>query len=229
MGNLQKHAGPLSDNWHQSQLLLARQIIQRMTDLGIIPVLPAFTGFMPRAAPAYLPFPFLPQSWGSFHFHPLDFFLWRNFITHPIGWDSVATNRGQWEPLVFLRIIPRRCSSSLPYLDPTDPFFRTVGADLLTEVNVIFLCSAWSSRSRRFVRWTSPHITTPAISSMKWPHPSGNTSDPIDLQLTEWLKWFGILGGCQCRNHWNDANGWSRCCLVTDLCSSVCNRWICSL
>jgi alpha-N-acetylglucosaminidase len=52
MGNLQKHAGPLSPSWHQAQFQLAKQIIQRMTDIGIIPVLPAFTGFMPRTAPA---------------------------------------------------------------------------------------------------------------------------------------------------------------------------------
>ena len=51
MGNLQRHAGPLSDRWHQTQLQLAQQILQRMTDIGIIPVLPAFTGFMPRTAP----------------------------------------------------------------------------------------------------------------------------------------------------------------------------------
>jgi alpha-N-acetylglucosaminidase len=51
MGNLQKHGGPLSQSWHASQFELAKQIIQRMTDIGIIPVLPAFTGFMPRTAP----------------------------------------------------------------------------------------------------------------------------------------------------------------------------------
>ncbi|CAF3670333.1 unnamed protein product [Rotaria sordida] len=55
MGNLQKHAGPLSNSWHQSQFQLAKQIIQRMTDIGIIPVLPAFTGFMPRTAPSRFP------------------------------------------------------------------------------------------------------------------------------------------------------------------------------
>ncbi|CAF1477286.1 unnamed protein product [Adineta ricciae] len=55
MGNLQKHGGPLSQNWHQSQFQLAKQIIQRMTDIGIIPVLPAFTGFMPRTAPRRFP------------------------------------------------------------------------------------------------------------------------------------------------------------------------------
>ena len=51
MGNLQKHGGPLSASWNEAQFQLARQINQRMTDLGIIPVLPAFTGFMPRTAP----------------------------------------------------------------------------------------------------------------------------------------------------------------------------------
>ncbi|CAF4019656.1 unnamed protein product, partial [Adineta steineri] len=55
MGNLQKHGGPLSNRWHQSQFQLAKQIIGRMTDIGIIPVLPAFTGFMPRTAPLRFP------------------------------------------------------------------------------------------------------------------------------------------------------------------------------
>jgi alpha-N-acetylglucosaminidase len=50
MGNLQKHAGPLSQSWLESQFELGKQIIQRMSDIGIIPVLPAFTGFMPRTA-----------------------------------------------------------------------------------------------------------------------------------------------------------------------------------
>jgi alpha-N-acetylglucosaminidase len=54
MGNLQKHAGPLSPSWHQAQFQLAKQIIQRITDIGMIPVLPAFTGFMPQTAPKYV-------------------------------------------------------------------------------------------------------------------------------------------------------------------------------
>lgn len=51
MGNLQKHAGPLSQSWLTTQFELAKQINARMMELGIIPVLPAFTGFMPRTAP----------------------------------------------------------------------------------------------------------------------------------------------------------------------------------
>jgi alpha-N-acetylglucosaminidase len=50
MGNLQKHAGPLPQSWLEAQFLLAKQIVQRMSDIGIMPVLPAFTGFMPRSA-----------------------------------------------------------------------------------------------------------------------------------------------------------------------------------
>lgn len=51
MGNLQKHGGPLSQSWLTNQFQLAKQINTRMVDLGIVPVLPAFTGFMPRTAP----------------------------------------------------------------------------------------------------------------------------------------------------------------------------------
>ena len=136
MGNLQKHAGPLSDKWHQSQLLLAKQIIQRMTDLGIIPVLPAFTGFMPRAAPTYSHDPHVGFSNDSC---ALDVSLRPNSIIHPIGSDSAAMNPGQLFLISLMTTMDT--SSSLPYLDPTDPFFQTVGADLLNEVKSIFLFS----------------------------------------------------------------------------------------
>ncbi|CAF1288754.1 unnamed protein product [Rotaria sordida] len=55
MGNLQKYADPLSYIWHQSQFQLAKKMTQRMTDIGIIPVLPAFTGFMPRTVLSCFP------------------------------------------------------------------------------------------------------------------------------------------------------------------------------
>jgi alpha-N-acetylglucosaminidase len=42
----------LPQSWLESQFELAKQIIARMSEIGIIPVLPAFTGFMPRTAPA---------------------------------------------------------------------------------------------------------------------------------------------------------------------------------
>ena len=51
MGNLQKHGGPLSQSWLLTQFELAKKINARMQEIGIIPVLPAFTGFMPRSAP----------------------------------------------------------------------------------------------------------------------------------------------------------------------------------
>ncbi|CAF3640264.1 unnamed protein product [Rotaria sp. Silwood1] len=54
MDNLQKYAGHSSNSWHQLQFQFVKQTIQRMTDIGITPVLPAFTGFMPRTAP-FLP------------------------------------------------------------------------------------------------------------------------------------------------------------------------------
>ncbi|CAF4536255.1 unnamed protein product [Rotaria sp. Silwood1] len=55
MDNLQKYAGHSSNSWHQLQFQFVKQTIQRMTDIGITPVLPAFTGFMPRTAPLRFP------------------------------------------------------------------------------------------------------------------------------------------------------------------------------
>ena len=47
MGNLKNYGYSLPDNWHNDQIALQRQIIQRYTELGIKYVLPAFAGFVP--------------------------------------------------------------------------------------------------------------------------------------------------------------------------------------
>ncbi|CAF2887568.1 unnamed protein product [Rotaria sp. Silwood2] len=75
-----------------------------MTDIGIIPVLPAFTDFMPQTAPKRFP---------SAKFY------------YSSNWAGFGCNE-----------------SCLPYLDPTDPFFQTVGVQLLTEtINSLNLTS----------------------------------------------------------------------------------------
>lgn len=49
MGNIRGFGGPLSTNWHNRTIRLQHQILRRMRDLGIVPVLPAFAGHVPRA------------------------------------------------------------------------------------------------------------------------------------------------------------------------------------
>ncbi|KAH9830950.1 alpha-N-acetylglucosaminidase [Rhodofomes roseus] len=49
-GNIQGNwGGPLPAEWIDSQYALQQQIVARMYELGMTPVLPAFTGFVPRA------------------------------------------------------------------------------------------------------------------------------------------------------------------------------------
>ncbi len=48
MGNIQKWSGPLSENWHKYQSVLQTQILKRMRDFGMLPILPAFAGHVPR-------------------------------------------------------------------------------------------------------------------------------------------------------------------------------------
>lgn len=49
-GNIQgSWGGPLPEQWVNDQFVLQKQIIQRMVELGMTPVLPSFTGFVPRA------------------------------------------------------------------------------------------------------------------------------------------------------------------------------------
>ncbi|XP_074025966.1 N-acetyl-alpha-glucosaminidase isoform X1 [Leptinotarsa decemlineata] len=49
MGNIRGWAGPLSKAWHDRSIWLQKKILEKMRNLGIIPVLPAFAGHLPRA------------------------------------------------------------------------------------------------------------------------------------------------------------------------------------
>ncbi|XP_065206466.1 alpha-N-acetylglucosaminidase [Planococcus citri] len=49
MGNLRGWGGNLTKKWHENSLDLQRKILKRMRSLGIIPILPAFCGHLPRA------------------------------------------------------------------------------------------------------------------------------------------------------------------------------------
>ncbi len=49
MGNLDGWGGPLPVSWMKSHMLLQQKILQRERELGMTPVLPAFTGHVPAA------------------------------------------------------------------------------------------------------------------------------------------------------------------------------------
>uniref|UniRef100_A0A1I7XPG7 Alpha-N-acetylglucosaminidase n=1 Tax=Heterorhabditis bacteriophora TaxID=37862 RepID=A0A1I7XPG7_HETBA len=48
MGNLKRWGGPLSESLMENQLELNVKIVSRMVELGIVPVLPTFSGFVPN-------------------------------------------------------------------------------------------------------------------------------------------------------------------------------------
>lgn len=67
MGNLNKWDGPLSDEWHTSQIELQHKIINRMRELGMSPIAPAFAGFVPMAfAEKHPDTNFKHMRWGGF-------------------------------------------------------------------------------------------------------------------------------------------------------------------
>ncbi|KAI4333092.1 hypothetical protein L6164_017940 [Bauhinia variegata] len=55
MGNLHGWGGPLSQNWLDQQFVLQKQIISRMLELGMTPVLPSFSGNVPAALTKIFP------------------------------------------------------------------------------------------------------------------------------------------------------------------------------
>lgn len=67
MGNLNTWDGPLSDAWQKDQIKLQHNIINRMRELGMNPVAPAFAGFVPMAfAEKHPEIDFKHLEWGGF-------------------------------------------------------------------------------------------------------------------------------------------------------------------
>ncbi|MEG1539512.1 MAG: alpha-N-acetylglucosaminidase [Muribaculaceae bacterium] len=67
MGNLNKWDGPLSDNWQKDQIEMQHLILNRMRELGMEPIAPAFAGFVPMAfAEKHKDIKFKHLKWGGF-------------------------------------------------------------------------------------------------------------------------------------------------------------------
>jgi alpha-N-acetylglucosaminidase len=66
MGNLDGWGGPLPKSWKESHRDLQKKILQRERELGMKPVLPAFTGHVPASFRKYFPDAKLKQTnWGN--------------------------------------------------------------------------------------------------------------------------------------------------------------------
>jgi len=55
MGNMQGWGGPLNPIWHSNQKALQTQILTRMREFGMVPVLAGFAGHVPRALQLHYP------------------------------------------------------------------------------------------------------------------------------------------------------------------------------
>ena len=55
MGNVNKHGGPLPKSYLSKSMILQKQILNRMRELGMMPVVPAFSGYVPDALKRVMP------------------------------------------------------------------------------------------------------------------------------------------------------------------------------
>lgn len=68
MNNLEGWGGPNPDEWYKNQEILQKQIVSRMRELGIEPVLPGFAGMVPRNIGEKLGYNITdPGTWCSFN------------------------------------------------------------------------------------------------------------------------------------------------------------------
>jgi alpha-N-acetylglucosaminidase len=70
MGNLNGYSGPLPVAWMQQQFQLQKRILGRMVELGLHPVLPGFSGFVPSAMQAAYPHAKISKTRGWYGFEP---------------------------------------------------------------------------------------------------------------------------------------------------------------
>ena len=73
MENIRARARPLSDKWHNGTLELQHKILERKRSFGMIPVLPAFAGHVPRATERYsslMNFQYLFHLFNLFRVYP---------------------------------------------------------------------------------------------------------------------------------------------------------------
>ena len=64
---MESFGGPLPPSWHQFTRTLQHQILERMRNLGMTPVVPAFAGHVPKAlAQKYPHLNITRQSWNHF-------------------------------------------------------------------------------------------------------------------------------------------------------------------
>ena len=107
MGNINNFDGPLPQSWIEEKRLLQRRILDRMRELGMKPVAPAFAGFVPQGFKRLHPeaetftllwlpkeFQTIPRSTRTFILHPGERGLYRE-----IGKRFIETYKAEYGPV----------------------------------------------------------------------------------------------------------------------------------
>nr|XP_033332783.1 alpha-N-acetylglucosaminidase [Megalopta genalis] len=140
MGNIRGFGGGLTVNWHENSIRLQHRILDRMRDLGIIPVLPAFAGHVPRAFKRLFPEANMTKSgvWNRFAdgyccpyllaptdplFQTVGAMFLRVYIeefgtNHVYNCDTFNENEPETGELAYLRNMGRSVFDAMVRVDP---------------------------------------------------------------------------------------------------------------
>lgn len=136
MGNLDGYNGPLPNNWMKSHEELQKKILLRERELGMTPVLPAFTGHVPPAFKDKFPRTKLIKTiWDDAEFGPvysidptdtMFAFIGKKFLTeqtkifgtnHLYSSDTFNENKPPSNDTTFLNRISKKVYSSMALVD----------------------------------------------------------------------------------------------------------------
>ncbi|KAL7288863.1 hypothetical protein TKK_0016835 [Trichogramma kaykai] len=140
MGNFRGWGGPLRNSWHRQTIRLQHLILNRMRDLGIVPVLPAFAGHVPHDFIRVFPQANITSvdNWNNFEDQyccpyfldpsdPLFQVVGEEFLrtyeeefglNHIYNCDPFNENLPAWRDPIFLYTIGEKIYSAMSTVDP---------------------------------------------------------------------------------------------------------------
>jgi alpha-N-acetylglucosaminidase len=136
MGNLDGYGGPLPESWMKSHEALQKKILKRERELGMTPVLPAFSGHVPPSFKEKYPeTKLIRTNWGAgfndvYSIDPTDTmftFIGKKFITgqtktygtdHYYSSDTFNENKPPSGDSTFLHGVAKKVYQSMSQVDP---------------------------------------------------------------------------------------------------------------
>ena len=150
MGNLYAHGGPLTQGWMETQLELQKKILARERELGMMPIVPAFAGFVPPAFAGKYPKAKVIEGPGWYGFGPTLRLDAQDPMFLEIGRKFTEEYRKEFGEShfymadTFMEMKPKFTSEETKYDELTDLGDRIFRSITASDPDGVWLMSGWA-------------------------------------------------------------------------------------